>query len=553
VNFEPVFRSLRSDVRGTRGMVATSQPLAAEAGLDALRRGGTAADAAVAAGAMLSVVEPVSTGPGGDAFALVYEAETGKVHALNGSGRSAAGTSREELRRLMYSRMPTYTAHTVTVPGAVAAWGDLLDRFGRMDLETALAPAIRAAEEGYPVTDWIAFGWSRQVEKLLRAPGWLSGDIYNGPEQASGHELLLDGRAPRPGDLMRIPTLGATLREIAAGGPDVFYRGPFAAKMAEHVQRYGGWITEEDLAAHAGEWTEPIAVGYGDVTLFECPPNGQGLAAAIAAGIADGLDLAAADEADRQHLLVEAMRIGFADAFRRVADPEHLDLDVSELLSADYFARRRDDIDRDRTAVGVAPGGPALGKDTVYVSAVDGDGNAVSYIQSLYMGTGTGLVVPGTGVSLQNRGAGFSFDPAHPNAVGPGKRPYHTIIPAMTTRGGALHACFGVMGGDMQPQGHLQVLSNLLDRGMTPQAALDAPRWRITWGKTPDPCGPLTVERGFAPDVAEMFERRGHRPKPVTGAARIGMGGGQVIVSDPESGVLTGGSDPRKDGAALTY
>jgi len=553
MNFEPTFHSRRSDVRGTRGMVATSQPLAAEAGLEALRRGGTAADAAVAAGVMLSVVEPVSTGPGGDAFALVFEAASGKVFALNGSGRSAAGTSREELRRLMYSRMPTYTAHTVTVPGAVAAWSDLLSRFGRLGLEAALAPAIRAAEEGFPVTDWIAYGWSRQVEKLLRSPGWPSGDIANGPAQASGHELLLGGRAPRAGELMRIPTLGATLREIADGGPDALYRGPFAAKMAGHVQRYGGWITEADLAAHASEWTEPIAVDYGEVRLHECPPNGQGLAAAIAVGIADGFDLAAADEADRQHLLVEAMRIGFADAFRRVADPGHLDVDVGDLLTEDGFARRRDGIDRARTARSIAAGGPERGDDTVYVSAVDGEGNAVSFIQSLYMGTGTGLVVPGTGVSLQNRGAGFSFDPAHPNAVGPSKRPYHTIIPAMTTRGGALHACFGVMGGDMQPQGHLQVLSNLLDRGMSPQAALDAPRWRITWGRDPDPCGPLAVEEGFPPEVVEMFEKRGHRPSHVTGAERIGMGGGQVITRDPASGVLTGGSDPRKDGMAIAF
>jgi len=533
-------------------MVATSQPLAAEAALDALRRGGSSADAAVVASAMLSVTEPVSTGPGGDAFALVYEAATGRVHALNGSGRSAAGTSREELRRLMYSRMPTYTAHTVTVPGAVAAWSDLLERFGRMTLADALAPAIRTAEEGFPVTDWIAYGWSRQVEKLLRSPGWASGDIYNGPEQESGRELLIDGRAPRPGELMRIPTLGGTLREVAEGGPDAFYRGDFAERMAAHVKRYGGWITAEDLAAHESEWTEPIAVPYRDVTLYECPPNGQGLSASIAAGVANGFDLAAADEADRQHLLVESMRIGFADAFRRVADPAHADLPVDDLLDVDYFARRRAGIDPARAARTV-PAGPRVGDDTVYVSVVDGDGNAVSFIQSLYMGTGTGLVVPGTGVSLQNRGAGFSFDESHPNAVGPGRRPYHTIIPAMTTRGGALHACFGVMGGDMQPQGHLQVLSHLLDRGMSPQASLDAPRWRITWGRDPDPAAPLFVEDGFDAATAEMFAARGHRPKVVTGAARIGMGGGQVILRNPESGVLTGGSDSRKDGAAIAF
>jgi gamma-glutamyltranspeptidase/glutathione hydrolase len=550
LSFDPVFRSRRSDVHATNGMVATSQPLAALAALDALRRGGTAADAAVTAGAMLSVVEPVSTGPGGDAFALVFDAKSGRVHALNGSGRSPAATSREELRRLMYARMPTYTAHTVTVPGAVAAWADLLERFGRFGLSEAIEPAIRAAEEGFPVTDWIAFGWSRQVEKLLRDPGWQSGDIANGPAQESGRELLLDGRAPRAGELMRLPTLAKTLREIAEGGPDAFYRGEFAEKAEQHVKRYGGWLAAADLASHESEWTEPISVSFRDVTLFECPPNGQGLAAAIAAGIADGFDLAGAEEADRQHLLVESMRIGFADAFRWVADPARTDLPVGELLSGAYFEKRRAGIDPATTRRRIRPGPLPAGDDTVYVSVVDGEGNAVSFIQSLYMGTGTGLVVPGTGVSLQNRGAGFHFDPDHPNGIAPGKRPYHTIIPALTTRDGVLHASFGVMGGPMQPQGHLQVLGNLLDREMTPQAALDAPRWRIRWDRDPDPAGVLVVE-DFGTDVLKALSKRGHRLEPVSGADRIGMGGGQVIVRDPESGVLTGGSDPRKDGAAI--
>jgi gamma-glutamyltranspeptidase/glutathione hydrolase len=552
-----VFRSRRSDVHARRGMVATSQPLAVQAGLEVLRSGGNAVDAAVATAAMLCVVEPVSTGLGGDCFAFVRPSRTARIHALNGSGRAPASASLTELCRLMYARMPRYTGHTVTVPGAVAAWCDLLERFGTVDLAELLEPAIAAAEDGFPVTEWISRSWERQVEKLLRSPDWESGDIVNGPPQESGRELLRDGRAPRPGELVCIPPLAATLRRIAAEGRDGFYRGEVAERISTHVQRYGGWLTAEDLAAHESEWVEPIGVAYRDLTLYECPPNGQGLIALLAARLADGFDLAGAPEADRVHLQIECVRLALADALPVLADPRFREVPAATLLSDAYVGRRRGAIDPRRAARHPRRGELPAGSDTVYLSVVDGEGNAVSLVQSLYVGTGTGLVAPGTGVSLQNRGAGFSLDPAHPNVLEPGKRPFHTILPAMTERGGELHASFGVMGGPMQPQGHLQVLSNLADFGMSPQEALDAPRWQIVSEDprdlAPDPGGPVLVEEGLPAEVCDTLVDRGHRLRTVSGFDRLRMGGGQVILRDPSTGVLTGGSDPRKDGCAAGF
>jgi gamma-glutamyltranspeptidase/glutathione hydrolase len=352
---------------------------------------------------------------------------------------------------------------------------------------------------------------------------------------------------------VRLPELAGTLVAVAEGGRDAFYRGEFPRRASEHVRRYGGWLAPEDFAAHRSTWERPLSVDYRGATLCECPPNGQGLAALLAAGLAAGFDLGAAPEDLRVHLLVECMRLGFADAFAFVADPDFAPAPLDRLLSEDYLGARRRAVDPERAAPAVGPGLPAAGSDTVYVAAVDGEGNAVSLIQSLFMGTGTGLVVPGTGVSLQNRGAGFSLRPGHPNALAPGKRPYHTIIPALLTRDGELAACFGVMGGTMQPQGHLQVLSALLDRGMDPQQALDAPRFQIPGGWTEKPSGALLVEDGFDPGVLEGLARRGHALGIVSGRDRGRMGGGQVILRDPRTGVLSGGSDPRKDGCAAGY
>ncbi|RME62918.1 MAG: gamma-glutamyltransferase family protein [Caldilineae bacterium] len=557
MNYDFVFRSRRSNVLARHGMVATSQPLAAQAGLEILRAGGNAADAAVATAAMLNVVEPISTGIGGDCFALYWDAQTKTVTALNGSGRAPAAASIEELKQLGYTKMPRFTGHAVSVPGTVAGWADLLERHGSMTLADVLQPAIRTAEEGYPVTEWIARGWATQVPKLLRAPGWESGDLDNGPEQQSGHELLIDGRAPRAGEIMRIPTLAQTMRAIAAEGKAAIYTGAFAQKLSEHVQRYGGWITPADMAAHTSTWDEPITADFGPVRLYECPPNGQGLAAIIAVNLAAGFDLADMSETDRLHTLIECMRIGFADAQQWVCDPRKVDIPLEGLVSKAYADQRRAEIDPHRAAHRVPYGAPMAGSDTVYLSVVDGDGNACSFINSLYMGTGSGLVVPGTGVSLQNRAALFVLDPEHPNALAPNKRPYHTIIPAMTTRNGELHASFGVMGGYMQPQGHLQMVVNMVALGMNPQHALDAPRWSLAGpaaGLGAEEAGGLVmVEEGWPFSVLSELSQRGHRLAPLTGRARAVFGGGQIILRDPETGVLTAGSDPRKDGCAVGW
>jgi len=550
----------------TRGMVATSQPLAAQAGLDMLKAGGNAADAAITAAAMLNVVEPISTGVGGDCFALYYDAASKKVTALNGSGRAPMGASIDELHQLGYAKMPTFAGHAVSIPGAVAGWHDLLQRHGRMTLRDTLQPAIRTAEDGYPVSEIIAAGWRTQESKLRRDPDWRSGDLDNGPEQPSGHELLFDGRAPRPGEIMRIPTLAKTLRGIAAHGPDYIYRGEFARKLSAHVQRYGGWITPADMAAHTSTWDTPITARYRGVTLYECPPNGQGLAAIIAVNLASGFDLAAMNEADRLHTLIECMRIGFADAQQWVCDPRVSSIPLEALASESYADSRRGSIDPQQAARRVPYGDPMAGSDTVYISAVDDEGNACSFINSLYMGTGSGLVVPGTGVSLQNRAQLFILDPEHPNALAPNKRPYHTIIPAMTLFNeehsggefdGDLHACYGVMGGYMQPQGHLQMLVNLLDLDMSPQQALDVPRWQLA---NPDKGlgaieegGVVSMEEGWSFATLAELTRRGHPIAPVDGFERVIFGGGQIILRDPESGVLIAGSDPRKDGCAVGW
>lgn len=555
MKIDAVFRSRRSNVWAPRGMVATSHPLAAQAGLEILRAGGTAADAAVAVSAVLGVVEPMSTGIGGDLFALYWDAQSKQVSALNASGRAAAAASLEELHRLGYREMPLYSGHAVSVPGTVAGWNDLLARHGRMSLADVLQPAIRYAEGGFPVSELIAIAWASQVAKLLRTPGW------NGNEadmsQPSGHELLIRGRAPRAGELMRLPTLAETLHGIAAEGPDYIYRGEFAHRLSAHVRRYGGWITPEDLAAHTNTWETPITGTYRDVTLYECPPNGQGLAAILALNLANGFDLDTIGEADRVHILVECMRLAFADVQQWVCDPDQVEIPLADLCSPAYADRRRSRIDRWHAAQHVPYGDPGHGADTVYLCVVDARGNACSLINSLYMGFGSGLVVPGTGVVLQNRAALFSLDPTHPNALAPRKRPYHTIIPGMTTRNGELHMAFGVMGGFMQPQGHVQVLVNLLDLGMSPQQALDMPRWMLhAQGGgmgAQEPGGLLLVEEGWSFATLAELARRGHRLAPVDGFGRSVFGGGQIIMRDPDSGALVAGSDPRKDGCAVGY
>ncbi len=530
------FNSRRSPVLTTGAVVATSQPLAAQAGLEILRAGGNAADAAVAVAAMLNVVEPMSTGVGGDCFALYYDASSRVVTALNGSGRAPAALTLDDLRREGLSRIPERSPHSVTVPGTVRGWADLLERHGRMTLADVLQPAIRYAERGYPVSPIIAHSWERCT------------GVFRSEDLP--HDFLPEGRAPRSGDVVRLPALARTLRAIAEGGPAAFYEGPIAEAIATRVQAAGGRLTVEDLKVHRSTWETPISTEAFGVHVYECPPNGQGLAALLALNIVRGIDLRGMAPADRLHILIEAMRLAFADAGHYVADPAFAPAPLDALLSEPYAASRRALINPARAMQPPTFGRPLPGSDTVYLTVVDEQGNACSFINSLYMGFGSGLIVREAGIALQNRGALFSLEPSHPNRLEPGKRPYHTIIPAMATREGGLIASFGVMGGFMQPQGHLQVAVALFVDGLDPQAALDRPRFCILDG---EPGGRIAVEEGIPFEVLASLAARGHQLVPVSGSERGLFGGGQIILRDPASGVLWGGSDPRKDGAAVAF
>lgn len=535
------FTSRRSPVYGLGGMVATSQPLAVAAGLKTLQAGGSAADAAVATAAALNVTEPTSTGLGGDAFVLYYEAASRTVYALNGSGRSPQGLSLERLRREgLGQHLPPYHPYTVTVPGAAAAWCDLTARFGRLPLSAVLAPAERLAEEGFPVAPITAYYWQRAAQRQLK-------------EAVNGRELTVDGRAPRAGELFRNPGLARTLRLLGEGGKPAYYQGPVADAIVAVLREAGGQMAHTDLAAHTSTWAEPISIVYRGLRVYECPPNGQGLAALLALKLLEGFDLdhLAPLSAERLHLEIEAMRLAFSDTRRYVADPAHAPVPLSSLLDEAYLAERRRLIQPGQAIPQVAHGTPPGSSDTVYLSVIDAQGNACSFINSNYMGFGTGIVPRGWGFSLQNRGHNFSLDPQHPNALAPGKRPYHTIIPAMATHAesGELYASFGVMGGFMQPQGHMQVFSALVDDRLDPQAALDRPRFCI---EPDEAAGHVSLEEGIPLPVMARLAEMGHAVTPVSGIGRSLFGRGQIILRDPHSRVLAAGSDPRADGCAMT-
>lgn len=561
MHYDFEFRSRRSNVMSTKGIAAASHPLAALAGLDMLRAGGSAADAAIAMAAALNVVEPFSTGIGGDCFALYWDAKQKQIFALNGSGPAAKSASISDLRRAGYEKFPLFTGHAVSVPGTVAGWAALLERFGRMSFRDVLAPAIRYAMQGTPVTEWIGSGWKLMENRLLREqvdetlPRYLQ---RSGPAQPSGDEFLVNSKAPEVGDLISLPTLGETLTRIAEGGKDTIYDGDFAQHLCDYVQKYGGWLEPSDLADFEVEWVEPIHADYRGVRLYECPPNGQGLAAIMAARIAQGFNLPEMNRLERTHILIECMRLGFAEALQWVSDPSFTEIPYDQFFSQVYVDKRRRMIDQQKAIPHLSSDIQPVGDDTVYMSAVDEEGNACSFINSLYMGGGTGLVLPGTGVFLQNRSALFSLDPNHPNALEGGKRPYHTIIPGMLTKNGELFASFGIMGGFMQPQAHLQALSNMVDCDHNPQQALDMPRFCLNVNAgggvgTDDPGGEVYLEKGYSFDELAGLQRMGHHVTPISGRGRSVFGGGQIIKRDPESGVLTAGSDPRKDGCAMGW
>ncbi len=525
-------------------MVATSQPLAVSAGLEMLSKGGNAADAAVAAAAALNVTEPTSTGIGGDCFAIYYQAADQKLSALNGSGRAPGTLTLERLRKEGFSQeLPPYHPYTITVPGACAGWCDLVAKFGRLEMSQVLDPAIRLAEEGFPVAPITAHFWSRGVDRQLKnAPG--------------GLELTINGRAPREGEIFCNLGLGRTFRLIAERGKESFYQNMIAEAIVKVVQQVGGCLSMDDLAEHESTWEIPISTTYRDLRIWECPPNGQGLAALLGLNILEGFDLSNLPllSTKRLHLETEAMRLAFADTSWYVADPEFNPAPVEDLLSKAYADQRRQLINPTRATLDQNHGAPTSSSDTVYLSVVDGEGNACSFINSNYMGFGTGIVPSGWGFSLQNRGHNFRLDPRHPNALAPGKRPYHTIIPAMATRqnpdgGEDLYASFGVMGGFMQPQGHLQVVVSIVDDHLNPQQALDQPRFCINDGESG---GGVSLEEGITSQVCSELTAMGHTISLVRGHERALFGRGQIILRDPESGVLCGGSDPRADGCAMS-
>lgn len=509
------------------GQVASSQRHATAAGVTILRAGGNAADAAVAVAAALAVTEPTSTGLGGDCFALHFDAASRAITALNGSGRAPAALSLDVVGDTLLPTSP----HAVTVPGACAGWCDLLARHGSLPLATVLDPAIALAEDGFQVGPVTAHFWAQGLDSLRGA--------------ANLDELTLDGRAPRAGERFRNPGMARALRAIAAGGAEAFYRGDIGAAIVSVLAALGGVLAPDDLAAHVSTWDEPIATMYRDVRVWECPPNGQGITALLALSILEGFDLAALDPlgADRLHLVIEALRLAFADARWYVADPRVTAVPVAELLSPEYAARRRALIDPRRAAADVRRGVPTAGSDTVYFCVVDDAGNACSFINSNYMGFGTGIVPRGWGFTLQNRGHNFALDPRHPNALAPRKRPYHTIIPGLLTRSdGSLWGPFGVMGGFMQPQGHVEVVTALIDDGATPQAALDRPRVFV------DGAGGVALEDGVSEATAAELRARGHVVvSGVSGFDRALFGRGQVIRREPD-GAISAGCDPRSDG-----
>ncbi len=526
------YPSRRMTVYSRKGMVATSQPLAAQAGLRILQAGGNAADAAVATAACLTVTEPTSNGIGSDAFALIHSG--GRLHGLNASGPAPQSLNAEEVRSTGRKEMPRFGPLPVTVPGAPAAWAAVSERFGRLPLQESLAPAIQYAEEGYPLSPVLARAWNAAYQRyrsLMRDEVFSSWFDTFAPDE----------RPPRAGEIWRSPGHAATLASISETEADSFYRGELAEKIDAFSRRSGGYLFGDDLASYEPQWVDPIGVEYRGYNVWEIPPNGQGLIALLALNILGSDDFVAKEDTGTYHRQIEALKLAFSDGLHYITDPEYMRVRVEQLLSTQYAEQRRALIGDE--ALDPAPGEPPRG-GTVYLAAADGDGNMVSFIQSNYMGFGSGLVVPETGISLQNRGHTFSLDPEHANYLEPGKRTYHTIIPGFLTRGDEPIGPFGVMGGFMQPQGHLQVLMNAVDFQLNPQAALDAPRWRWEEGRT------VYVEPTFPHHTADALIRRGHDIKIAPNHG--GFGRGQIIWKDAE-GTLAGATEPRTDGNVAAW
>ncbi len=534
----------RSVVHARHGMVAAAHPLAVQIGIDLLKQGASAVDAAIGVNAVLGFLEPTANGIGGDLFAIVWDAKSRKLYGLNASGRSPKRLTADLVEADEDGQIPFYSPFSWSVPGTVDGWFELHGKFGRLPMAKILAPAIRAAREGEPVPQIIAAGWARSVRVFRDMPGF-------------AEVFLPGGKPPRDGEVFRNPALARALETIAAGGRDAYYRGPIAESIVKFSDEHGGFFSLEDFTEHHSDWVEPISTTYRGTTLYELPPNGQGLAALQMLNILEGYDLKGMgrDSAEFWHTLVEAKKLAFEDRARFYADPAFNDLPIAGLLSKEYARERATLIDPGRAARRYEAGNPRLGHgDTTYLTTADAEGNMVSLIQSNYTGFGSGYVVAEWGFGIQNRGGLFNLDPDHPNALEPGKRPFHTIIPAFAMRDGEPWLAFGVMGGDMQPQGHVQILINLIDFGMNLQEAGDAPRFYH--GGSSEPTGTvmttggiLSLEEGISDVVRRGLVKRGHHLAQTVGL----YGGYQAIARDPETGVYSGASESRKDGCAMGY
>jgi gamma-glutamyltranspeptidase / glutathione hydrolase len=527
------YPSRRMTTFASNGMVATSQPLAAQAGLDILKKGGNAIDAAIATAAALTVVEPTSNGIGGDAFAIVWF--KGELHGLNASGPAPKNISIDAVKERGYDKMPQHGWLPVTVPGVPAAWAALSKRFGRLSLTEVLKPAIEYAENGFPISPILGKYWNQAFQAYKKN--------LTGEEFVSWFETFAPkGRAPKIGEIWASEGHAKTLRLIAETNAESFYRGEIAEKIVSFSKQYDGFLNEDDLEAYKVEWVKPISVQYRGYNVWEIPPNGQGLVALMALNTLRGFEFHEKETVYTYHKQIEAMKLAFADGKKYITDPRFMKSTVKQLLSEEYAQERRNLIGEE--ALTPEPGTPSKG-GTVYLAAADREGNMISYIQSNYMGFGSGLVVPGTGIALQNRGADFSLDPEHENALQGGKKTYHTIIPGFLTKGKEAVGPFGVMGGYMQPQGHVQVIMNTIDFQLNPQVALDAPRWQWVEGKK------VVVEHNFPQHIAQALARKGHEIQVSIDSGVFGRG--QIIWRDPETGVLAGGTESRTDGAVAAY
>ncbi len=527
------YPSTRHTVFAKNGMVATSQPLAAQAGIEIMRKGGNAIDAAIATAAALTVVEPTSNGIGGDAFALVWV--NNKLHGLNASGPAPQSLTIDKVKAQGHDKMPVFGMTPITVPGVPAAWAELARKFGKLSLKESLEPAIRYAEEGYPLTPILGKNWHAAYKKYSTSftteefDGWFK-------------TFAPDKRAPEIGELWKSPDHAATLRSIGETNAESFYKGELADKIDAFMQQHGGYLRKSDLANYQPEWVEPVSTNYRGYDVHEIPPNGQGMIALMALNIFAEMNEPNQHDASTLHEQIESMKCAFTDGQAFITEPNDMPIKTEHLLSKIYAHQRATKITQQATH----PEPYELPKGgTVYLATADGEGNMVSFIQSNYMGFGSGIVIPGTGIALQNRGADFSLDPNHPNALKPGKRTYHTIIPGFLTKDGQAIGPFGVMGGYMQPQGHFQVAINTIDYKLNPQAALDAPRWQWIKDNT------VHVEPGFPNHLAQALVRLGHNIQPTIDSGSFGRG--QIIWRNPETGVLSGGTESRTDGAIAVW